>query len=127
MVAAMSGCPFCNPQESLLVANESAHAINDKHPISPGHCLVIPKRHVASIFALSVNEYLRCFELVRSVKDLLQAQHSPAAFNLAINDGPAAGQTVEHAHIHVVPRYAGDTLKPDNLLRELLPGPGLRD
>ncbi len=124
MVAVMPSCPFCTPLESPLADNESALAIEDKHPISPGHCLVVPRRHVVSIFALSLDEYRHCFELVRNVKDLLEKKHFPAGFNLAVNDGRTAGQTVEHAHIHVVPRFVGDTLKPNNLLGERLPGPG---
>lgn len=120
----MKGCPFCRHQEAPLAENEVALALDDKHPISPGHCLVIPRRHVPSVFALSLEEYLGCFALVRTVKQLLESRHSPAGFNLAVNNGPAAGQTVEHAHIHVVPRYPGDILKPASRLGEFLPGRG---
>ena len=120
----MSPCPFCASVETPLAENEVALAIADRHPISPGHCLIIPRQHATSIFTLSLEEYLRCFALVRDVKHLLETRYSPAGFNLAVNSGPAAGQTVEHAHIHVVPRYPGDALKPESLLREILPGPG---
>lgn len=120
----MTACPFCEAMESPLAENDVALAIDDKHPISPGHCLIIPRKHVPSIFALSLEDYLGCFALVRTVKQLLETRHAPAGFNLAVNNGSAAGQTVEHAHIHVVPRYPGDAVKRAGQLREFLPGRG---
>ena len=123
-VGSMTGCPFCGVQESLLAENDHAIAPADKHPISKGHSLIIPRQHVPSIFDLSSEEYVGCFDLVRTVRQLLERKYSPAGFNLAVNDGRAAGQTVAHAHVHVVPRYPGDCLKPNNLLREFLAGPG---
>jgi diadenosine tetraphosphate (Ap4A) HIT family hydrolase len=119
----MLACPFCQPQEMIVAENEVALAIADKHPISLGHCLVIPRRHVSSIFDLPSEEYMGYLQLVRTLKNLLSARHSPAGFNLAVNDGKAAGQTVEHAHIHLVPRYEGDLLNPSDLRMKL---PGLR-
>ena len=123
-VSTMSNCPFCQPQENILAENEFALAIADKHPLSQGHCLVVPNQHISSIFDLPLEEYAECFQLVRTVKMELDNRHSPAGFNLSVNNGRVAGQTVERAHIHVVPRYEGDLLKPNGLLREALPGPG---
>lgn len=120
----MNACPFCGPEEIPVAENDVALVIGDKHPISPGHSLVIPKRHVTAIFALSIEEYLGCFALVRSAWQLIESRYSPVGFHLLVNNGTAAGQTVEHAHIHVVPRYLGDSLKPASGLREFLPGPG---
>jgi diadenosine tetraphosphate (Ap4A) HIT family hydrolase len=119
----MTACPFCDPTESPLAETAHAFAIGDKHPISRGHCLIVPRRHVSSIFVLDDNEYKECFALVRSLKALLETRHHPAGFNLAVNDGIAAGQSVQHAHIHIVPRYPDDTLRP-NRLHQFLPGPG---
>src|ERR1035441_3820434 len=85
---------------------------------------VVPKQHISSIFDLPLEGYAGCFQLMRSVKKELNNRHSPAGFNLSVNNGRVAGQTVEHAHAHVVPRYEGDLLKPNGLLREALPGPG---
>lgn len=106
----MSRCPFCDIVEPVLLRNRHALAINDQHPISPGHSLVVPTVHVESIFALPLESYLRCFELLRQLKDCLQETHSPAGFNVVVNSGKAAGQTVAHAHIHLVPRYPDDIL-----------------
>jgi diadenosine tetraphosphate (Ap4A) HIT family hydrolase len=118
----MLACPFCKSQEVLLAENEIALAIKDKHPISMGHALIIPRRHVSSIFVLTLEEYLGCFELVRIVKELLEDSHAPEGFNLLVNNGAAAGQTVEHAHIHVVPRYKDDALRPSPFHPAPLPG-----
>ena len=123
-VSTMSNCPFCQPQENILAENEFALAIAAKHPLSQGHCLVVPNQHISSIFDLPLEEYAECFQLVRTVKMELDNRHSPAGFNLSVNNGRVAGQTVERAHIHVVPRYEGDLLKLNGLLREALPGPG---
>jgi diadenosine tetraphosphate (Ap4A) HIT family hydrolase len=118
----MRACPFCHPPGPPLAETAHAFAISDKHPISPGHSLIVPRRHVPSIIALDDHEYNDCFALVRSLKALLETRHHPAGFNLAVNDGAVAGQTVQHAHIHIVPRYPGDLLQP-NYFREFLPGP----
>src|SRR5690242_5581088 len=107
----MSACPFCQPPEIPIAENAVALAIDDKYPVSPGHCLIISRRHVSTIFALPGEEYLGCFQLVRTVKELLERRYSPAGFNLVVNSGTAAGQTVDHAHIHVVPRFEGDLLQ----------------
>ncbi len=104
----MNGCPFCDIAEPVLVRNQHALAISDKNPISPGHSLIVPTVHVQSIFALPLERYQGCFELLRTLKERLEESHSPAGFNVVVNGGKAAGQTVDHAHIHLVPRY------PDN-------------
>ena len=90
-VSEMSGCPFCGSEEIPFAENDVAMVIGDKRPISPGHSLVIPKRHVTSIFALSMDDYLACFALVRTVQELLESRHSPAGFNVVVNNGTAAG------------------------------------
>ena len=102
----MSGCPFCDIQEPVLIRNQHALAIGDKNPISAGHSLIIPSVHAESIFALSLADYQACFELLRALKERLEASYSPAGFNVIVNSGKAAGQTVDHAHIHLVPRYS---------------------
>jgi diadenosine tetraphosphate (Ap4A) HIT family hydrolase len=102
----MNGCPFCDILEPVLIRNQHALAIADKNPISPGHSLIVPTVHTESILALSLEHYRACFELLRSLKESLEASHSPAGFNVVVNSGKAAGQTVDHAHIHLVPRYS---------------------
>jgi diadenosine tetraphosphate (Ap4A) HIT family hydrolase len=85
---------FCPPPaERVLAENKTCLAIRDGYPITPGHALVIPRRHVASIFDLSEEELSDLWNLLRQARDIIQASHSPSAFNIGVNDGPAAGQT----------------------------------
>ncbi|MDD3643748.1 MAG: HIT family protein [Candidatus Krumholzibacteria bacterium] len=99
-------CPFCSPS-GVFLENDLAAAIPDRHPIRPGHTLVIPKRHVASFFDLTPEEAAACFELVRAVRARLEGEYSPGGYKIGINIGRAAGQSVMHAHIHVVPMGGG--------------------
>jgi diadenosine tetraphosphate (Ap4A) HIT family hydrolase len=115
-------CPFCAPDRSILFEEPSAYALFDAYPVSEGHALVIPERHVASIFDLNWNEQEACALLIGDVKDYLQDHYAPDGFNIGFNDGKAAGQTVMHAHVHISPRYEGDVESPEGGLRHLIPG-----
>ena len=117
----MAACLFCNPEREILARNESAIAVFDTYPVSPGHALVLPLRHVATIWDLNAAEYDDCFRLVRAVQPLLAARFSPEGFNVGANCGEAAGQSVWHAHIHVIPRYKGDTPNPRGGVRHVIP------
>jgi diadenosine tetraphosphate (Ap4A) HIT family hydrolase len=100
--------------ERILVESQTVRAFLDGYPITAGHALVIPKRHVASIFELSPEELAALWALVATVRKLLAEKYSPDAFNVGVNDGAAAGQTVMHAHIHVIPRrHRSETDLPD--------------
>jgi diadenosine tetraphosphate (Ap4A) HIT family hydrolase len=96
-------------------------AIPDEFPVSNGHALVIPRQHVSSIFELSPSEYSQLWECVRQVRQLLVTEWQPAGFSIGVNDGSAAGQTVNHAHIHIIPRYHGDRQDPRGGVRWVLP------
>ena len=117
----MAECIFCKPQREILARNESAIAVFDTYPVSPGHALVLPLRHVATIWDLNAAEYDDCFRLVRAVQPILAARFSPDGFNVGANCGEAAGQSVWHAHIHVIPRYQGDTPNPRGGVRHVIP------
>ncbi|MFB6257980.1 MAG: HIT family protein [Flavobacteriales bacterium] len=117
-------CPFCSPDREILLEEPDAYAIFDGYPVSKGHALVIPNRHVASIFDLTWKEQEACALLVGDVKDYLLDHYAPDGFNIGFNDGKAAGQTVFHSHIHVIPRYQGDLEDPEGGLRQLMPGKG---
>ncbi len=117
-------CPFCSPKREITAANVGAIAIYDGFPVSDGHTLVIPRRHVASVFDLDDEEYQACFNLVRDVRDILEGLHGTTAFNVGINCGEIAGQTIDHAHIHVIPRYPGDMDDPRGGVRHIIPGKG---
>ncbi|MFB6258543.1 MAG: HIT family protein [Flavobacteriales bacterium] len=117
-------CPFCSPDRTVLFEEPDAYALFDAYPLSQGHILVIPERHVSSIFDLKWKEQEACALLVGDVKDYLRDHYAPDGFNIGFNDGEAAGQTIKHAHIHVIPRYEGDVGDPEGGLRRLIPGQG---
>jgi diadenosine tetraphosphate (Ap4A) HIT family hydrolase len=116
-------CVFCClPLERIVAQNDLAIVIRDGFPVSPGHTLVIPRRHVASYFETTAEERLAMFELLEDAKRDLGNEFAPAAFNIGINDGQAAGQTVMHLHMHLIPRYAGDSPDPRGGVRWIFPG-----
>ena len=117
-----SPCPFCNLNQDRIV-DEDHHfvVIRDGYPISPAHTLIIPKRHVGSFFELEEEERQTLFKLLEAAKERLVEEFHPDAFNIGINDGPEAGQTVPHLHIHLIPRYKGDVEDPRGGVRWLIP------
>ena len=116
-------CPFCAlPPERIIDANELALVIRDGFPVSKGHTLIIPKRHVGSWFDTSADERIALFALLDQAKLILDHEFKPDSFNIGINDGAAAGQTVPHLHIHLIPRYKGDQEDPRGGVRWIIPG-----
>ena len=115
-------CPFCPPKEhEILETHPLAVAITDGNPLTRGHSLVIPRRHVASFFELTGDERLAIGELLDRVKATIDKAHAPDAYNIGINDGAAAGQTVMHVHVHLIPRYKGDADDPRGGVRWIFP------
>jgi len=115
-------CPFCNlPPARIEGQNQHAVWIRDGFPVSPGHSLVIPKRHVRSFFEVSAEERVALLELLDQAKAAAQLELRPDGFNIGINDGPAAGQTVPHLHIHLIPRFDGDQADPRGGVRWIIP------
>lgn len=115
-------CPFCDldPGKATL-SNPHAIAIYDGFPVSQGHCLVIPKRHIASFFEATREEQAALLDLLNEMQHVLAKEHNPDGFNIGINVGEAAGQTVMHLHIHLIPRYAGDQPDPRGGVRWIFP------
>ncbi len=118
-----SACPFCAPaaERMLLTESATAYALIDRFPASKGHALILPKRHAVSYFDLAHHEQTACWMMAGRVRQLLGERFAPDGFNIGINDGEAAGQTVEHAHVHVIPRYVGDTVDPSGGVRNVIP------
>ena len=115
-------CPFCqfDPTKHLF-SNDLATVIADSFPISRGHSLIIPKRHFPSLFEATEEERAALWELLDQTRDYLLKQYNPDGFNIGINDGISAGQTVMHLHIHIIPRYSGDTEDPRGGIRWVMP------
>jgi len=115
-------CPFCSlAVERLVLESEGAVVIRDAFPVSPGHTLIIPRRHVASFFEITDTERTDLMSLLAAARDDLERQFHPAGYNVGINDGTAAGQTVPHLHMHLIPRYTGDANDPRGGVRWVLP------
>jgi len=115
-------CRFCNLSTTdIVIANELAVVSRDSYPVSPGHTLVIPKRHVGSFFDTTTEERLALMELIDQAKLALDREFHPAAYNLGLNDGPAAGQSIPHVHFHLIPRYEGDRTDARGGVRWVLP------
>lgn len=118
-----SNCPFCHPAASRVrLETDVAVAILDGFPVAEGHTLVVPRRHVASLFDLPDEEQAALWRLVARVRADLVTALKPDGFNVGVNDGTAAGQTVPHAHVHVIPRRSGDVPDPRGGVRWVVPG-----
>ncbi|WP_277631178.1 HIT family protein [Atopococcus tabaci] len=118
----MENCYYCNKDEkSFLIENELAAGFYDESPSSLGHFLVITKRHVPDFFELTPEEHSAVSELLVQAKKLVDREFQPAAYNIGANCGTAAGQSVRHAHFHLIPRYEGDVQNPKGGIRNILP------
>lgn len=115
-------CAFCElPSDRIVLEGRLAVAIRDGFPVSEGHTLVIPKRHVASLFETTEGERTELMDLLFQARHAIDRELQPAGYNIGLNDGPAAGQTIPHLHIHLIPRYAGDRQDPRGGVRWVLP------
>jgi diadenosine tetraphosphate (Ap4A) HIT family hydrolase len=120
----MSGCPFCERIASgtdVLASADAAVAFADAFPVSSGHTLVVPRRHVARLEHLEPDEWRSVFEVVHEITGNISAEADVDGVNVGVNSGQAAGQTVDHAHVHVIPRRTGDVADPRGGVRHLIP------
>ncbi len=122
----MTDSIFCNPNPSdVLFEDDLAYVRWDGFPVTPKHALVIPKRPVPSAFDMTEAEWASVRALVRKTRDHIEAEDSSVSgFNVGFNDGQAGGQTIFHAHIHVIPRRDGDVEIPRGGIRHVIPGKG---
>lgn len=115
-------CPFCSCGTDAIVRdNDWCLAIRDRYPIAEGHTLIIPKAHVLSIFELDPVPLAAVWDLVQEVRRDLSQQYDCHDFNIGVNDGRLAGQTVAHAHVHVIPRRPADVEDPRGGVRWVIP------
>lgn len=118
----MPDCPFCNIEyERIIKKSQYSLAFFDSYPVNRGHVLIVPKRHEADYFKLEAEEKADMANLIEYVKDYLQTKYSPDGFNIGINIGEAAGQSIFHCHIHIIPRYKGDVDNPLGGVRGVIP------
>ena len=118
-----NNCPFCKVESDreIIASSLLSVAFYDGFPVSPGHALIIPKRHVSSFFDLSKEERQDLLNLADSVKRILEERYHPDGYNIGINVGEAAGQSIFHVHMHLIPRYQGDVPSPRGGVRGVIP------
>jgi diadenosine tetraphosphate (Ap4A) HIT family hydrolase len=118
---APADCPFCNPDPDR-VFHESGLVIGlwDRYPVSPGHALLIPRNHVANWFDADPATQLALISALPMAREAISKHHSPDGFNIGINAGKAAGQTIFHLHVHLIPRYKGDQEDPRGGVRHVM-------
>jgi diadenosine tetraphosphate (Ap4A) HIT family hydrolase len=115
------GCIFCSPKRETLIETALAYSVFDKFPVSKGHTLIIPKSHVSNYFELTLNEQISCNLIINEVKKYLDKKFKPSGYNIGINIGETAGQTINHVHIHLIPRYKNDLPNPIGGVRNIFP------
>src|SRR5512139_1830469 len=120
-----AACPFCFPiQDRIAFEDRLTRALWDAFPVSEGHLLIVPRRHVPTWFDASTEERAAITAAIDQGRELLASRHHPDGFNIGINVGEAAGQTVFHLHVHLIPRYSGDVPDPRGGVRHVIPGKG---
>jgi len=117
-------CIFCDKlrkNEEIIYQNDYVFVIYDAYPVTKGHCLIIPKRHIESYFELGNFEANAIDEALRYMKKILEIEYQPEGYNIGVNCGEVAGQTVMHLHIHLIPRYRNDCENPKGGIRGVIP------
>jgi diadenosine tetraphosphate (Ap4A) HIT family hydrolase len=118
-------CPFCSPDpDRVFYRGRGVFAVWDAFPVAEGHALIIPTRHVGSWFDATAEEQAEILRTIPIVRGIIEAHHAPDGYNIGVNVGAAAGQTIDHLHVHVIPRYAGDVPNPTGGVRHVIPGKG---
>jgi diadenosine tetraphosphate (Ap4A) HIT family hydrolase len=116
-------CPFCSVNQArVFMEGDSIFGIWDEFPVSPGHALLITRRHVPSWFELTAAEMREITAALGTAKAEIELNHKPDGYNIGINSGEAAGQTIFHLHVHLIPRYQGDIPDPRGGVRNIFPG-----
>ena len=121
-----NSCIFCDIDAfDVQAENDYAYVINDAFPITEMHALIIPKRHVKTYFDLNADELRACHDLLNSMRSgILDEDSSVEGFNIGMNNGTVAGQTIDHCHIHLIPRREGDVINATGGVRNIIPDMG---
>ena len=120
MAQQSDACPFCS-RDGIVLQGDFAYARYDKYPVAAGHLLLIPFRHVESFFDTTNEERHALLSLLDEAKSLLDRLHRPDGYNIGVNVGGCAGQTIWHVHVHLIPRYSGDVAEPRGGVRGVIP------
>ena len=115
-----SNCIFCRKVD-LIYEGDLIYISQDRYPVSPGHVLIVPKRHVPEYFDCTKHEITELWESVNLAKEIIEKDHKPDSYNIGINVSKVAGQSVPHTHIHLIPRYEGDVADPRGGVRSVIP------
>lgn len=120
----MEDCLFCkwkNDKEKIVMENELAFAVFDEFAVSKGHMIFMTKRHVKDFFETTKEERIAIFELIDKAKKMIDEKYNPSGYNIGMNCGISAGQSVMHIHVHLIPRYDGDVENPRGGVRGVIP------
>ena len=123
----MADCKLCklqNGEQRILSQNKNFYSLYDTNPATKGHAIIISKRHVASAFELADEEVLDMHKCLKETERVIKKEFKPDGYNIGINDGEVAGQTIFHLHVHLFPRYKGDSKNPAGGVRNMFPGKG---
>jgi diadenosine tetraphosphate (Ap4A) HIT family hydrolase len=117
----LTECPFCNPRpSSIVLKNDLCYAIRDIAPVTKGHLLIIPFRHVSNYFDTTDEERHNILDLVDTAKTYTDERYAPQGYNIGVNVGDVAGQSILHTHFHFIPRYQGDTREIGGGIRRVI-------
>ncbi len=121
-------CLFCEiikgRKKQIISENSGFYSIYDENPVSEGHAIVMPKRHFASVLEITNEELIDMHQCIKETIAIIQKRYNPDGYNIGINDGESAGQTIFHLHVHVMPRRTGDVENPVGGVRNIFPGKG---
>jgi diadenosine tetraphosphate (Ap4A) HIT family hydrolase len=118
-------CLFCRfddkSRNTLMGQSSNFYARMDNYPAAKGHVEIVPKKHVVSFFDMQPSEVEEMYSLMAEIKEKLEEDYQPDGYTIAVNDGRAAGRTVDHLHVHLIPRYKGDVADPRGGVRQIFP------
>ena len=121
-------CLFCDKNNSkehkIICENNLFYARYDNYAVSKGHSEIVSKKHIESFFDLTDEEIIQMYDLTKKVKEIIQEKYNPDAYNIGLNNGKEAGQTIHHLHLHIIPRYKGDVKNPRGGIRNIIPEKG---
>ena len=121
-------CLFCDKnnkeKHNIILENDLFYSRWDNFPVSSGHAEIVPKKHIVSFFELTKDDILQLYDLIIKTKKIISEKYNSDGYNIGLNEGNAAGQTINHLHIHIIPRYKNDIKNPRGGIRNIIPDKG---